>query len=66
MGCAGTTKYSEQLIIQSSSTVTLDEDQPDYIPTEAAVFDEIIFSSTPFKSIKTGWIEFFLVAISRQ
>lgn len=41
--CADTTKYSEVLQIYSSSTVILDEDQPDYVPTQVAVFNKSFF-----------------------
>jgi hypothetical protein len=57
-GCADTTKYSEQLTVQSSSTVILYESQPDYVPTEAAIFDKSFFLPLLLNQFKQTGLNF--------
>jgi len=43
IGCENITKYSEQLMLYSSSTITLDENELDHAPIEVAVFNKSFF-----------------------
>jgi hypothetical protein len=41
--CYSYTKYSEELFISGSSTITVDAPKSDYVPTEVAVFNKSFF-----------------------
>lgn len=57
-GCDSYTKYSEQLVIYSSSTAVISSEDPTGVPTEAAVFDKSFFLPLLTNQFKQNHLNF--------